>query len=215
MTTFYIVRHGESEGNASFKQGVYLEKTQYGSDLTEVGKKQSQEVAIKLKDLPIKAVYSSHLRRAQRTAEIIASEFNLPVHINEYLQERVKGKLGGKTQEEIVKEYPFVFGDPDTLSHDEMLSWKLFDDMETVREAVGRFKNELFVLTKEYPGQSIVVVTHGNVMRSLLTDLGFGSFQQLSSGSVKNGAFVKVETDGKSYVIQETVGVSLALRFSK
>lgn len=209
MTTLYLVRHGESEGNAAFDRGLYLENTLMGSCLTAVGIQQSKEVAQKLKKFPVKAIYSSHLCRAQMTAKIIAQEFNFPVYTREKFKERVKGKLNGKSEEEIRRHYPFIFGDPNTLSHEEMLNWKLFTDMETAQETISRFINELKALSHTHPHETIVVVTHGNVLRCFLADLEFGSFQQLGSGSVKNCAYIKISTDTKNFFIHETVGVKL------
>jgi len=73
MTTIMLIRHGETEWN--------VEETFRGRadiELNETGIKQAQLLAKYLEDLPIKAVYSSPLKRAIRTAELLVG----PHHIN-------------------------------------------------------------------------------------------------------------------------------------
>ncbi len=52
QTTFYIVRHGQSESNANKEKGVVLESKPLGSDLTVLGITQAEETAKKLKRYP-------------------------------------------------------------------------------------------------------------------------------------------------------------------
>ena len=77
MTTFYLVRHGESEGNVAYKDGFILESHELGSDLTQLGVKQCEDLEEKLEDVHFDRVFSSDLRRADKTAEILVRKRHL------------------------------------------------------------------------------------------------------------------------------------------
>lgn len=68
MTTFYVVRHGETLLNR-------LDRAQGWSDspLTDNGKKAAYELGIKLKGITFHAAYTSDTMRAEQTAKLILS----------------------------------------------------------------------------------------------------------------------------------------------
>src|SRR5579859_7234349 len=77
----YLVRHGESEGNArKFHQ---LSET----PLSKKGRDQAKLLAKRLKGLNIDFIYSSHYERTKETAEIISEEMNKPYHFWKDLRE--------------------------------------------------------------------------------------------------------------------------------
>ena len=92
MLKIYLIRHAESLGN---KKGINL-----GSDidlrLSPRGKEQVQKLADYLRNKKITEIYSSDLKRASETAEIIAQKFNLPVKKTELLREMKIGKWAGE-----------------------------------------------------------------------------------------------------------------------
>ena len=67
MTTFYIIRHGQSEANA---KGI-LQGSQIDTPLTELGRSQAQVTLSKLETDNFDAIYASPLLRAAQTATII------------------------------------------------------------------------------------------------------------------------------------------------
>ena len=58
------------------------------------------------------------------------------------------------------------------------------------------------------PGKTILVVSHGGVMRYLLIHLGFGTYTNLPTGSIGNTAYIKLETDGVDFFVKETKGIT-------
>jgi broad specificity phosphatase PhoE len=74
MTTFYLVRHGETDWN---KQRII--QGQEDIPLNETGIQQAENAAKLMKSIPFDLAYSSDLMRAKRTTEIIALEHNLAV----------------------------------------------------------------------------------------------------------------------------------------
>ena len=86
-----LVRHGETYWNEERRvQGG-------GSDirLNDVGVKQAHKLASFLKNENIAVIISSPLQRAVSTAEVLASQHQLPVEVDEGLKEIEVGELEG------------------------------------------------------------------------------------------------------------------------
>src|ERR1700735_1138542 len=87
----WLVRHGESTWNlAGLAQGFNDE-----AELTERGLRQATTAAAQFGYRPVRAIYSSDLRRAQQTAAAFAAVLGLPVHTDSRLRERCLGVLEG------------------------------------------------------------------------------------------------------------------------
>jgi broad specificity phosphatase PhoE len=71
-----LIRHGDTDWNVKeiFRGRVDV-------DLNETGIKQAQLLSKYLKDAPIGAIYSSPLKRALKTAEIISGPHNISVKL--------------------------------------------------------------------------------------------------------------------------------------
>lgn len=89
MNTLYLVRHGENRANITKE----FSHTKVDYPLTEKGVLQARQTAEYFKDRHIGEVYSSPLKRALQTAEIIAGMKGLPVTIIENLREVNSGTL--------------------------------------------------------------------------------------------------------------------------
>ena len=66
MTTIYMVRHGETEWNAAHRMQGWSD-----IPLNEKGREQASFAARKFESIPLDAIYTSPLKRAADTAEII------------------------------------------------------------------------------------------------------------------------------------------------
>lgn len=91
----YLVRHGESEANAS---GFINDDPCKLVSLTAKGQLQAAAAAEALRDIPFSHAYASEFPRARQTAEIILSERNLMLAIDARLNERRSG-LDGQSVE--------------------------------------------------------------------------------------------------------------------
>lgn len=204
-TIIYVVRHGESEGNvAAWKDGTLpLEpKGGLGTPLTDEGKRQAEELSKLFKDINFAAVFSSDLARASETAEIIAAAHDLPVTTRSSIRER---NWGATITGAIRKEIEQALKD---LNDEERLAYKYAPDGESGLDAIKRFTDFLQEVAPAYKGKKILVVNHGNVMRSFLIKQGFASHDELPSGSLLNTGYFILETDGKDFEIKETFGVN-------
>ncbi|MGQ9675893.1 MAG: histidine phosphatase family protein [Chloroflexota bacterium] len=88
----YLVRHGENRANITKEFSHRL----VDYPLTPKGILQAQQTAVFFRDKDIHEIYSSPLKRARQTAEIIAVELKLPVTVVEDFREINVGDLEGK-----------------------------------------------------------------------------------------------------------------------
>src|SRR5580692_1531727 len=114
LPTLWLVRHGESTWNtAGLVQGHNDE-----AELTERGLRQATTAAAQFGYRPVRAIYSSDLRRAQQTAAAFAAVLGLPVHSDSRLRERSLGVLEGSRSTTINASVTGLAGglviDPDT-----------------------------------------------------------------------------------------------------
>ncbi len=146
MTTLILVRHGETDWN---RDGIW--QGHGDPPLNDVGHRQAMELAERLADVEIDALYSSDLRRAYETAEIIGRAKGLEVHADERLREIDIGAWSGLTRAQIEERFPGMTR-PDGESSD------AFD-----ARAVGALR----WIAGSHGGGSVLVVTHGGVVRAL------------------------------------------------
>ena len=86
-----LVRHGETHWN---KDGL-IQGGDSDIELNDTGLEQARKLAAFLKNEPIISILSSPLHRAVATAEVIASQHQLPVEIDQGLKELKVGDLEG------------------------------------------------------------------------------------------------------------------------
>ena len=150
VTHLLVVRHGQSEWNA-------LGRWQGHADppLSQLGRRQSAAAADLLPT--VDGIVSSDLRRASETAEIIAARRGIePVIIDQRLRERDVGEWSGLTRAEIDRGWPgWVDGA------------RLPSSFEDVSAVVERVSQAFAAINSVNPGASILVVTHGGVIRAL------------------------------------------------
>ncbi len=93
-TTFYFIRHGQTEHNV-----LGLIQGHSDSELTEEGRQQAHKLQAVFKKVKLAAIYSSDLKRAKKTAEIIAKPHKLKIIYTHALKERSYGSFEGKPRE--------------------------------------------------------------------------------------------------------------------
>ena len=102
--TLLLLRHGESEGNRA--RVVQGQLSHYA--LTPLGREQAEAAARRLAALDLAALYSSPLRRARETADIVAAHSGLEVIEAPDLQEYGFGEAQGLTWDEMVERFHVV-----------------------------------------------------------------------------------------------------------
>jgi probable phosphoglycerate mutase len=160
MTTFYIIRHGQTDWNL---QGRWQGKADI--PLNEAGRAQARSLAGHLdrRRICFDAIYSSDLLRAWETATLIADRLNVEPTPLPALREIDVGAWSGLTRDEVVARF-----------HDLWERLHSGEDVprggngETFGQLYDRVVGAVERLIREQPGQTIALVTHGGPARALL-----------------------------------------------
>ena len=139
----YIVRHGQTDWNLEGRcQG------RVDIELNNNGIEQAKKIREELKDIKFDIVFSSPLKRAYKTAQIIS---NNDIIIDYRIIERCNGKLEGKLKSD--------FNDAvDFTSYKEQGY-----DIEPLLDFRERIKNFLDEIMLKYKNKNVLIVTHAGV----------------------------------------------------
>jgi broad specificity phosphatase PhoE len=184
-TTFYFVRHGESEANAARRFAGRSD-----SPLTAKGRRQADAVADELEKVPFDRVVSSDLSRTRDTAEVIARRHGVPVEVVPALREIDVGDRTGKPFDE-------ARGLPEWRD-DGFVAWP---GGETLEQVLSRTLAAIDRLARENPGKTICVVGHGGVNRILLSHF-LGILPKLERSPATNTSISVVVTDGTTHRVE-------------
>jgi probable phosphomutase (TIGR03848 family) len=180
MPLLLLIRHGENDFVKTGRMAGRLP----GVHLNERGQKQAQALAEALKDVPIKAVYSSPLERAMETATPIAAALKLRIQREPDVLETDMGKWQGKSWKvlRLKKVWKIVQNSPSRFR---------FPDGESFPEMQTRIANALERIINLYnkPQDIVAVVFHADPIKlavSHFLGLPLDNFQRLScdTGSV-------------------------------
>ena len=157
MTTVYIIRHAEAEGNLYRRvQGHFDGK------ITARGKQQISALAERFKHTHIDAVYASDLSRTQETAGAITKYQDLPINIEPRLREVGMGIWENMTWGDVELYWPeqlYNFSsDPD--------NWHV-EGNESFKDLENRMLEAVSELAKKHDGQTIALFSHGMAIRAL------------------------------------------------
>jgi broad specificity phosphatase PhoE len=101
VVDLYLVRHCAARGNVD---GVYQGRGD--SDITDLGRRQLEAVAVRLRNVPFHAIYTSPLKRARATAEAINQYHHVPLYADNSLLEIDVGQMEGLKWSELPKRFP-------------------------------------------------------------------------------------------------------------
>lgn len=155
MLEIYLCRHGQSVANANGKLAGHTD-----SPLSAVGIQQAREVAnqAKLAGLRFDRVYSSPLKRAWKTAQIIAKTTSSPApEIMRDLIERDFGVLTGKSYSDIPKLAPEMLGT------DEIGYFLKAPGSESYPKVLKRAQEVLSEIHRNHKDGKVLLVAHGDI----------------------------------------------------
>ena len=158
MMKIILVRHGETEWNVAeiFRGRIDIE-------LNGTGIKQAELLAEYLTNLKIDAIYSSPLKRALRTAELIAGYQALKVNIARGLIDFDFGEWQGLSHQEVKDRYAELY--KEWLSRPDQVRIPDGETLEDVRQramavvddAVGRYGSGRVVLVSHRVVSKVLV----------------------------------------------------------
>ncbi len=161
MSRLLLVRHGDTELNSAER---YWGSTDV--KLSDAGFRQAERLRDHLATERIDAIYSSELRRASATAQIIASSHRLDVTTCAELREINFGELEGLTFNEISQLYPEVT--ELWLQRSPGLKYPGGESVDEFNSRVSQFVDRL---DKHTPQETILIVAHSGSLRSLMCHL--------------------------------------------
>ena len=199
MAVLTLIRHGQSTYN--------LENRFTGSldvELTPLGKQEAHQAAIKIKELRYSIAYTSMLKRAQQTLQIILEDIaqdQIPVIKDHALDERSYGSLQGLNKSETALRY----GDAQVA---------LWRRSYTSRPPEGESLEDTFNRTVPYYkeevepklklNQNIVIVAHGNSLRALMMYLEGINPDAIASVNIPTGCPRNYVFDDQLKIIKVT-----------
>jgi probable phosphomutase (TIGR03848 family) len=157
MTTFLLIRHGETDD-----LGKALSGRRPGVSLNAAGRRQAEQLAARLAGEGLTGVYSGPLQRVRETAAPLAHRLGLEVRAAPELDEIDLGEWSGQSFDELA-------GRDD---------WRLFNTVRSCTRAPGgelilevQARSVAFLqrLRCEQPGAAVALVSHADVIKAVLT----------------------------------------------
>jgi broad specificity phosphatase PhoE len=192
MNTWYLVRHGETEWNATARM-----QGQRDSELTPRGREQARGTADLLARLGVDRIFASPLGRVRQTLEIIHERHErllLPVQFDDRLKEWSAGEWGGELYADVRERWP-----------DEWAAWQA-DRLhyappggETFLDLIVRSRAFLTdVASTLAPGERVALVAHGFLNRALATVLLDQPPAEMLDISQDNDTLIRIVVDESS-----------------
>lgn len=172
-TLVILVRHGLTPTT-----GQVLPGRAPGLHLSESGHRQAREVAQRLAELPVAAVYASPLVRAQETAAPTAEHVGVETTLCEGLLECEFGEWTGERISELAKlpEWRTVQKTPSEFR---------FPGGESFVEMQGRIVDALQEIAARHPGDVVVCVSHADPLKAAIVHLDGRPLDQFQSVAVE------------------------------
>ena len=219
-----LLRHGESEWNLENRFTGWKDV-----GLTERGKQEALFSAKQLiqQNLKICSIYTSVLKRAIQTTEIIIDKLNIPkneINLEWRLNERHYGALQGLNKSETAKKYgeekvllwrrsydipPPLLKDDDKRHPKLNKKFKDIDcelpvgeSLKNVIERLSPFLNEYMDYIKNNPGNHLIVA-HSNSLRAIIKILDKLSEKEIVSVNIPTGVPLVYSLDNNLNVIKK------------
>jgi alpha-ribazole phosphatase len=182
----YLLRHGVTESN---RKGRYMGRSH--EPLSGDGRWQARQLALRLAQVALGAVYSSPMRRAQETAEIVAAPHRLPVAAEPGFIELDLSRWAGLSAAEVEAKDPEAWqtwcDDPARLE---------LPGIEPFAALASRVSNAVEDLRRRHPNQAIAVVTHDGVVRMAVLQAMGWALTHYRSIPVDNTSITVLELGG-------------------
>ena len=200
MPQLILLRHGESLWNLENRFTGWVD-----IDLSPKGEEEARIAGLLLKPYKIDYVFTSALKRAQRTTEIVLEQSGkkgLPVAKSEALNERHYGDLQGLNKADIGREY----------GQEQLQIWRRSYDVpppngeslkDTQERVLPYYKEHIEPLLKK--GKNVLVSAHGNSLRALLMRIENLSPEEIVKVNIPTGVPYVYDLDENLNIIKKTI----------
>lgn len=166
MALLILLRHGESQWNKENRFTGWIDV-----DLSDRGIEEARAAGRLLRNISFDVVFTSALRRAIRTAEIVLEEVgrkDIPLIKDAALNERHYGDLQGLNKDDVARRY----------GEEQFKLWRRSYDIAppngeslkmTQERVLPYYQREILPLLKQ--GNNVLIVAHGNSLRALVMAL--------------------------------------------
>ena len=193
MTTIYLIRHAEAEGNL-----YRIAQGQANSGLTDRGWQQVRLLARRFAEVPVDAVYASDLYRTCATASALYKPKGLPLHRRQDLREICVGSWEHQPWGEIARREPEQL---ENFAH-RLHLWHA-EGAETLQAVQERMLSAIREIAAANEGKTAAVFSHGCAIRLALAALQEIPLEEL--GKTPTGANTAVsllqEEEGRIRVL--------------
>ena len=178
--TLLLARHGETDLNTEDRWQGRID-----APLNAAGLAQGQRLACELPE-GIHAIVASPMLRARQTAEPAVQRLGLPLRLEADFRERDFGVFEGLTEAEAAVQYPELAARNAAYRWDEEPP-----GAEATRAVVARVERGLQQLRAQHNGQTVLLVSHGFVVRCLryLID-GLSEAEFFAAARIPNGSYL-------------------------
>ena len=157
MTKLILVRHCETSWNDECRFQGHIDVL-----LNARGRREAECLAERFAAERVDAIYTSDLRRARDTAQVIAQSLNKSILIESRLREACLGELQGKTYAEVhdrwystIQIMPCYFVD------------RAPPGVESLRELQARLMDAIEPIAAQHQNGTVLIVTHGACLRAM------------------------------------------------
>ncbi|MEX3747117.1 histidine phosphatase family protein [Lysinibacillus xylanilyticus] len=196
MTTFYLVRHGETMWNKEHRLQGWLD-----SPLSENGISNAKKLQEHLRGIEFAAAFSSSSGRAKETLQILVGDRQLPIYHADDLREIFLGDWQGKTVEDIIKT--------------QRLDYELYTDypaqfIATHTESFGAVTERAMYMLKEiadkFPEENVLIVSHAVTIKCVVNAILGRSINQLWSEPFIHGTSVTIIERSEHQLLVKDIG---------
>lgn len=198
MPKLVLVRHGQSIWNLENRFTGWIDVP-----LSAQGRDEAKAAADVLRGIDFKVAYTSGLKRAQTTLQIILENLplDIPVISDQALNERDYGDLSGLNKDEVREKY----------GAEQVHTWRRSFDTpppngealkDTATRTIPFFERAIMGDIRQ--GKDVLVVAHGNSNRSIVMSLEGMSKEEIVAFELATGEprMYDLDLDGKATLVQ-------------
>ena len=198
MGTLILIRHGQSQWNLENRFTGWVDVP-----LTDAGREEARRGAQFLQGVTITHAFTSKLQRAHETLRIVLETLRqsaLPIEADQALNERHYGALQGLNKAETAKKF----------GEEQVQIWRRSYDVpppegESLKDTAARtlpyFKTR--ILPRVMAGETVLVVAHGNSLRSIVMELDQLSKEDVLQLNLETGAPIIYTIDERGVVLSK------------